>query len=121
MAEGLFRQMVKDRDDIQISSAGVGAIHGQPPSFHAVEVLRVWNIDISKYRSQPLTESLVEKATIIFAMTNAHLETIQMFFPNAAEKTFLLREFESDGGGYPADVPDPIGQGIDVYFQCRDT
>ena len=51
MAEGLFRQMVKDRTDIQVGSAGVATGYGQPPSLHAVEVLRPRGIDISRYRS----------------------------------------------------------------------
>lgn len=120
MAEGLFRQMVKGRDDVQVGSAGVATGYGQPPSLHAVEVLRGWGVDISRYRSQPLTEALVEKATHIFAMTRAHLETITSFFPEAAEKTFLLREFMDGADPNGVDVPDPIGFGIDVYFRCRD-
>ena len=121
MAEGLFRHLVKDRDDIEISSAGVGAVHGQPPSAHAVEVLRPWGIDISRYRSQPLTESLAERADFIFAMTRAHLETILALFPGAAEKTFLVREFADDSGGIDVDVPDPISQSRQIYMLTRDT
>ena len=63
-----------------VSSAGVGAIHGQPPSSHAIEVLRPLGIDISRQRSQPLTDELVEQATHIFVMTRGHLETIQPRF-----------------------------------------
>src|SRR5437867_3559144 len=48
MAEGIFREMLKGRGDIVVSSAGVGTIHGQPPSLHAVEVLRPLGLDISK-------------------------------------------------------------------------
>ena len=121
MAEGLFRQMVKGRDDLQVGSAGVATGYGQPPSLHAVEVLRPWGIDISRYRSQPLTENLVNKATHIFAMTRGHLDTIISFFPEAAEKTFLLCEFHHDDRDPNSlDVPDPIGFGIDTYFRCRD-
>ena len=120
MAEGLFRHLVRNRDDFQISSAGVGAIHGQAPSMHAIEVLRPFDIDISRYRSQPLTESLVSKATFIFVMTRGHLEAIQMMFPGAAEKTFLLCEFHEELARTSPEVPDPIGQGLDTYLHCRD-
>ena len=58
MAEGLFREAVKGRGDVTVASAGVGTVHGQPPSLHAVEVLRPWGIDISRIRSQPLSEEL---------------------------------------------------------------
>ncbi len=120
LAEGLFREMVKNRPDFKVSSAGVGAIFGQAPSLHSVEVLRPWGVDITGQRSQPLSEKLVAEATYIFAMTRGHLDNIQMFFPEAAEKTFLLREFQPGKPG-ALDVPDPIGQGLEAYLQCRDT
>ena len=40
MAEGLLRHAMKERHDVRIFSAGVGAIDGQPPSAHAVRALR---------------------------------------------------------------------------------
>src|SRR5213076_1200320 len=85
IAEGLFRRMLGNRKDIEVVSAGVHAVRGQPPSLYAV--------DICNLRSQPLTAALVDRATHIFAMTGAHLETIQTLFPHGAEKSFLLREF----------------------------
>ena len=74
--------------------------------------------DISGLRSQPLTATLVDQATHIFAMTGAHLETIQALFPHTAEKTFLLREFEEPGTTVWREVPDPIGLGREVYEHC---
>ena len=120
MAEGLFRDAAKQNPEIEVSSAGVASGYGQPPSPHAVEVLRPWKVDVSKHRSQPLTEDLAEKATHIFVMTRGHMEAIQMYFPDAADKTFLLREFDETNRGN-LDVPDPIGLGIHAYFECRDT
>src|SRR5262249_4213875 len=51
-------------------------------------------------------------------MTGAHLETIETLFPQSAEKTFLLREFEEPGTTVWRDVPDPIGLGREVYEDC---
>jgi glycine hydroxymethyltransferase len=68
-----------------------------------------------------LTADLVERATHIFAMTGAHLETIHMLFPHGAEKTFLLREFEEPGATCWRDVPDPIGMSREVYQDCART
>jgi RpiB/LacA/LacB family sugar-phosphate isomerase len=120
MAEGLFRAALKGRKDIEVSSAGVATGWGQPPSEHAVQVLRKWGIDISQQRSQPLTDELIADATHIFVMTRGHLDTIQLFFPDAADKTFLIREFEKGARAGQLDVPDPIGLGIDAYFETRD-
>ncbi|MGZ5552759.1 MAG: serine hydroxymethyltransferase [Chthoniobacterales bacterium] len=121
MAEGLFRRLVGNRKDISVSSAGVHAVRGQPPSLYAVEVLQERGVDISDLRSQPLTATLIEQATHIFAMTGAHLETIQMLFPNGMDKSFLLREFEEPGTTVWRDVPDPIGCNREVYVLCADT
>nr|MDQ2659574.1 glycine hydroxymethyltransferase [Verrucomicrobiota bacterium] len=92
MAEGLFRRLVGNRRDMTVSSAGVNAVRGQPPSLFAVEVLRDHGVDIRNLRSQPLTGALVQQATHIFAMTGAHLESIHMLFPYGADRTYLLRE-----------------------------
>ncbi len=93
IAEGIFRQLLGNRKDIEVASAGVHAVHGQPPSLYAVQVCEEEGVDISGLRSQPLTAALIDRATHIFAMTGAHLETIQMLFPDGAEKSFLLREY----------------------------
>ena len=120
MAEGLFRQMVRERSDIVVGSAGVGAAVGQTPSPPAILALKPLGIDIAHYRSRLLTASLVEKATYIFAMTRMHLSAIQMMFPHAAEKTFLVCEFDEELSRVSIDIPDPIGQGLETYARCRD-
>jgi len=121
MAEGLFREMTKNDPEFKIGSAGVGAIPGQAASQHSVTALKKMGIDISKHRSQPLTQGLANKADMIFVMTKSHLETIRYLFPEAEEKTFLIREFEQSGLRPVREVPDPIGMNLDAYLDCRDT
>src|SRR3989449_2103600 len=118
IAEGLFRRLLGNRKDIEVVSAGVQVVSGQPPSLYAVEVCAEAGADISNLRSQPLTAALVDRATHIFTMTGAHLETIQTLFPQGAEKSFLLREFEEPGTTVWRDLPDPIGLGREVYAHC---
>src|SRR3984957_5603261 len=118
MAEGLFRHMVANRPDIRVRSAGVSAFPGQPPSPHAVEVLAELRVDISKLRSLPLSEEMVRGASCIIAMTRSHMESIHYLFPEAAEKTFLLREFEDYAPSL--DVSDPIGLGREAHQVTRD-
>ncbi len=120
MAEGLFRHLVADRSDVQVASAGVNASYGQPPSTYAVEALADLGIDISDQRSQPLTGKLVEEADLIFTMTRGHLDALEAYFPEAADKAFLVREFDPAAHAGDLDVPDPIGQSRAVYFRCRD-
>ncbi len=120
MAEGLFRHAVKGRSDFEVLSAGVGAVEGLPPSEHAVRALRELGIDISHQRSRMLTSQLVERADYIFGMTHSHVDAIMLLYPQAAEKTFLLREFDETLDSFENDIPDPIGGSYDVYLNCRD-
>jgi RpiB/LacA/LacB family sugar-phosphate isomerase len=120
MAQGLFANLVRGRRDIEVTSAGIGAVGGQPPSAHSVEVMNELGIDIRNIRSKPLMVELVRKADFIFVMTYGHLDSMLLLFPSAAEKTFLLREFETDLPVMEREVPDPIGQSRDMYRECRD-
>jgi RpiB/LacA/LacB family sugar-phosphate isomerase len=120
MAEGLFRHVMKTRDDHRVLSAGVGAINGQPPSAHAVRALKELGVDISKQRSQMLTAELVREADYIFGMTHGHVDAVMLLYPQAAEKTFLLREFDETLEVFEKDISDPIGGSYEVYTSCRD-
>jgi glycine hydroxymethyltransferase len=120
MAEGLFRHVTRDRAGYQAMSAGVGAVNGQRPSPEAIQALQELGIDISGQRSRTLTPDLVERADYIFGMTQGHVDTIALLHPRAAEKTFLLREFDDTLEGFEKDIPDPIGETLDVYRECRD-
>jgi glycine hydroxymethyltransferase len=120
MAEGIFRHVMKGRRDVQVLSAGIGAMEGQPPSAYAVQAVRELGIDISKQRSRMLTAELVQEADYIFGMTHSHVDTVFLLYPHAAEKTFLLREFDDTLDIFEKDISDPIGGSYDVYVNCRD-
>jgi glycine hydroxymethyltransferase len=120
MAEGLFRHAVKGQGDYRVLSAGVGAMNGQPPSANAVAALRELGIDISQQRSAMLTARMAQEADYIFGMTHSHVDAVMMMYPQAAEKTFLLREFDDTLDSYEKDVADPIGGSLEVYVNCRD-
>jgi len=120
MAEGLFRHAVKGRGDYRVFSAGVGAMDGLPPSENAVRALKELGIDIAHQRSRMLTADLVHQADYIFGMTHSHVDAIMLLYPHAAEKTFLLREFDETLDSFENDVPDPIGGSLDTYTNCRD-
>src|SRR4051794_38840965 len=120
MAEGIFRHAIQNRGDYRIFSAGLGALEGQAPSTYAVQAVRELGIDISGQRSRMLTPELVHQADFIFGMTHSHIDTVMMLYPGAAEKTFLLREFDETLDLFEKDISDPIGGSYDVYLDCRD-
>jgi glycine hydroxymethyltransferase len=119
MAEALFRQATKERGDFRVLSAGLGAVDGQPPTAHSVIAMRELGVDISTQRSRALTANLLQQADYIFGMTHSHVDTIGLLYPAAAEKTFLLREFDESLEPFEKDISDPIGSPYDVYVHCR--
>ena len=102
-------------EEVRVFSAGLSAPQGAPASRDAVDVLAAQGIDLSKFRSQPLTEDLLEKASHVFVMTREHERLVDMFYPEYIHKVRLLR-FDEKGA---PDVPDPIGQGREVYAECK--
>lgn len=116
MAEGLMKNFLGDRKDIKVLSAGMNAPKGSQASQPAVAALSELGISLRHFRSQPVTEELLERCTHVFTMTRDHYHLIDLLFPEHAEKVRLLGEFTKNGG----DVPDPIGQGLTTYKRCRD-
>lgn len=119
MAEGLFRELVSNRGDWRIASAGLGALDGQPATDASVRVMAELGFDISHHYSQSLRVQLIEQADYIFTMTRQQQDSIQALYPMAAEKTFILREFE-DAEIIGRDIADPIGAPLEVYRMTRD-
>jgi len=120
MAEALFHRAAQGRGEFRVLSAGLGALDGQPPTPHSVEAMRELGIDISEQRSRALTAGLVREADYIFGMTRNHVDTIVLLYPQAADKTFLLREFDETLEPFEKDINDPIGGSYTVYLNCRD-
>ena len=120
MAEALFRRAAAGLGEFRVFSAGLGAVDGQPPTAHSVEAMRELGLDISGQRSRMLTTDLVRQADYIFGMTHSHVDAIALLYPPAAEKTFLLREFDDTLEEFEKDISDPIGGTYEVYENCRD-
>jgi len=119
MAEGLFQQMVDDAgSDIEVTSAGISAFDGSTPSRNSVTVMKEEGIDISHQRSTQLRPDIVGECTHIFGMAQHHCEAVIAYFPEAVEKTFILRELIVDKS-LDLEVPDPIGGEEEEYRLTR--
>lgn len=119
MAEGFFREMAKAQNaDIEVGSAGLGAMDDMTPSRNSIIAMREEGIDISRQLSRQLTPEMVEEYTHIFGLGSSHVDTIRSYFPEAQEKTFLLREFIAEAG-LDQEVADPIGGDLDEYRVAR--
>jgi protein-tyrosine phosphatase len=93
-----------------VGSAGVAAMTGMPASEHAIDVCKLHDILLQEHRSVPITPRQIDESDRLFVMSRGHLQSIVEFYPEAAEKCFLLDE--------NGDIADPVGQGIEVYQRC---
>jgi protein-tyrosine phosphatase len=83
---------------------------------YAIEASRIWDVDITGHLSQPLSTSLIDSADLILAMTPQHLKEVLRLNKDAAEKTYLLKNFPDPAPGGES-VADPIGQDLERYNQ----
>ncbi|MCL2353755.1 MAG: low molecular weight protein arginine phosphatase [Defluviitaleaceae bacterium] len=92
---------------LQASSCGTHAKQGLPASKHARDVLlREYELDISNHSSRPISEELLQEATLIVAMNKDHEEYIAQNFPRYMAKV------------HPLEVADPYGCDYDTYKAC---
>ncbi len=116
MAEGALRVLLeKERPDkFEVLSCGTHAGGSYPATEYAVEVAKLWNADLSKHRSQPLSVDLIERSDLILAMTSEHLRSITKLAQSDSEKAYLFKNFpDQSPKGEPVD--DPIGQALEKY------
>jgi protein-tyrosine-phosphatase len=116
MAEGALRTLLEKTHagKFEVLSAGTSAASGFPATMYAIEAAKIWDVDISRHLSQPLTSTLIEKADLILVMTPQHFSEVTRLKKNAAQKTFLLKSFPAPGNGGES-INDPIGQPLERY------
>jgi len=121
MAERLFAHEVSKTDlpkRIISYSAGLSAMDGDKASQNSIDACKELGLDISDHKSTGLTRTSLEEASVVFCMTESHRALINMYFDlPQGYPIFLMREFVEEGS---KELPDPYGQDIDVYRECRD-
>lgn len=110
MAEVILKN--KNIAGIEVKSAGVYAVNGSDASANAKQVWKE-NAIQHEHRSNAVTEELMNWASIILTMTVSHKAALLHSYPEAAGKTFTLKEFI--GEKVNADVIDPFGGDLGIY------
>ena len=120
MAEGLMsRALPSARDGLwEIASAGTHGLEGNRAEPHAVQAMRIYDIDISSHRARQATAEMVARAHWILVMERSHLRWLERHQQNDTGKVHRLTDF----GKHPnaGDVPDPYGGTLQTYLHCAD-
>lgn len=114
MAEGIFRTMV-DETCCSVRSAGTLHMNGMPASQYAQEVVEEYGGSIAQHLSQTTTRDMIAWADLILVMEYQHYTAVLEIEPQAAVKTFLLKEYKRKTQYNK--VYDPVGKEKAVYEQ----
>ena len=103
--------------DLAISQSADLILIAGDISENSLQACEEVGLDLTDHRSAALTRATLENASAIFCMTESHRALLNMYF-EVPETTsiFLMREFTEDGS---KELPDPFGQDMDVYRECR--
>lgn len=89
-----------------VTSAGIGADDGRPPSQGTVRAMEARGIDVRRLRSTYLTRRLAERAWRIYCMEDYQVARARELIPEEPDKVMLW-------GG--EEVPDPLGSTQEAY------
>jgi len=119
MAEGILRARLGRDADCEVSSAGIAACTGLPPSGHSVTACAEVDADISSQVAQPLTPELLRSIDLVLSMEEHHVMAARHLDPAMGGKVHLLSRFAaSDDNAPPMGVADPIGGSLDDYREA---
>lgn len=96
-----------DQFGIKAVSAGLTAQPGMAIAAEAQQALEAIGMPAPEHRSRNLTRAMVEKAEVVFCMTEAQRAEVAARFPEAMAKTHRLHP--------DADVGDVHGESVDAF------
>lgn len=118
IAQKLCEKMAAARGlDVKAKSCGTAANPDFPTPADIGLVLGERGIKFMDRRPVPVSAGLASWADVILAMTTGHHEQLLNQYPEYKSKIKLFLEFAGGTGN----VPDPIGQRVEIYRNCRDT
>jgi len=106
MAEGLMKRALPD---YEVTSAGLGALVGQPADSHAIALMLEQGIDITAHRARQLESWMAAAADLVLVMDTEQKDHLVMQYPLYRGKTFRLGEADK------YDIADPYRQGLDTF------
>lgn len=92
--------------EIEICSAGTGAIGGHPAHHNAQETMREWGLSLDNHITRRLSGHIVDRADVIVTLDSYVKEDVIRSFPNSLDKICFLN------------IEDPYGHSIVAYRRC---
>ncbi|MFH0826344.1 MAG: L-threonylcarbamoyladenylate synthase [Candidatus Omnitrophota bacterium] len=121
MAKAWLQKLMKEknRQDVEVLSAGIMMMAGFGASHETAEVLKREGMDVSGHLSQRISSEMIGRCDLILVMEKLHEEKILEMAPQVKNRLFLLKEFAKIEGNH-LDIPDPIGKSFEFYEKTFD-
>jgi len=107
MAE-LFFAACAAPGSVEVSSAGLGALVGEPIDTSAAVVLADVGLDPTRHRARQFHPEMALAADLVLAAERGHRDDVIAAVPTAHRRVFTMKEFARllphAGGGEPAEV-----------------
>lgn len=107
--EALLKSKLQGRD-IQVSSAGLGALVGKPVDATAIQVMAAAGHQLPEHQARQLTSEMLRAADLVLVMEQKHLQAVHSMAPEARGKTFLFGKWSDN-----REVPDPYRQQLPAF------
>ena len=118
-AEGLFAKLAAQEKlgALKTQSAGLIALPGNSATYMAKQVAKEYAVDLTEHKAQPVSKNLVNWSDLILVMEKSHKDTLFTQFPEAADKTWLIRHYARYGSRNRG-IADPYGLDYEAYRFC---
>ena len=105
MAEALLKHRLTDQyKNIQIASAGLGALVGHGADVTTQDLMKKMDIDLSEHKAQQLNTQLISEYDLILVMEKGHINAVHNIAPSSKGKVHLLGKWSD------FEIPDPYKQ-----------
>jgi protein-tyrosine phosphatase len=111
MAEAMLRQALPGHD---ISSAGLGALVGQPADPHAIALMQQQGLDITSHRARQLESWMLGAADMVLVMETEQKRHVEQQHPLCRGKVFRLGE----AGKF--EISDPYRQKLEAFRESAE-
>lgn len=110
MTEGILKKHLSGKNKVE--SAGIFAIKGSVPSELSSKIMIDAGIDISEYKSKPISKDLIKNCDIILTMTKEHKDNLLEIVGALNKKIYTIKEFAFEK---EEDISEPNGEDIEIY------
>ena len=110
-----LKELGKEQE-VQVSSAGTHAIHGDKSPTFAKRAIEKYGASIETHTATTLENVDMQKADCILVMTQRHKRDVIRRYPELEDKIKLLGEY-AKGKAYE-EIDDPWGYNLNVYEHC---